>query len=48
MKQITIRLNAQEQELVKVVSAHPKFRSYKDPKTVYMNAIAAAVNIISR
>ncbi len=48
MKQITIRLNAQEQELVKVVSAHPKFRSYKDPKTVYMNAIAAAVNFISR
>ena len=48
MKQIIIRLNEQEQELVKVVSAHPKFRSYKDPKTVYMNAIAAAIKTISR
>jgi hypothetical protein len=48
MKQIIIRLDEQEWELVKVVSAHPKFRSYKDPKTVYMNAITAAVNIISR
>ena len=48
MKTITIRLSDQEQELVKVVAAHPKFKSYKDPKIVYMNAIAAAVAIISR
>ena len=48
MKHINFRLNDQEQELLKVVAAHPKFKSYKDPKTVYMNAIAAAVAIISR
>jgi hypothetical protein len=48
MKQITIRLNEQEQELVQLVSAHPKFRSYKDPKTVYMNAIATAIKTISK
>jgi hypothetical protein len=48
MKSINFRLNDQEQELVKVVSAHPKFKLYKDPKIVYMNAITAAVNTISR
>jgi len=48
MKSITFRLNDQEQELVKVVAQNPKFKSYKDPKIVYMNAIAAAVAVISR
>ena len=48
MKKITVELNDQEWQLVQGVSNHQKFKSYKDPKVVYMNAIAAAVTIISR
>ena len=38
MKSYTFRLTDEEQQIIDVVSKNNKYRHFKDPKVVYMNA----------
>ena len=38
MKSYTFRLTDEEQQIIDVVSKNHKYRNFKDPKVVYMNA----------
>ena len=38
MKSYSFRLTDEEQQIIDVVSKNPKYRIYKDPKAIYLNA----------
>ena len=48
MKSYTFRLTDEEQQIIDVVSKNNKYRHFKDPKVVYMNAAMDVLKKLAR
>jgi len=48
MRTITFKLNDQEQQIVDAVTKNTRYRHFKDPKRVYMDAAMEALKALSK
>ena len=47
MKRINFTINDDEENMLKLVLRNNKFKAYKDPKIVYLDALFKAVAVIA-
>ena len=47
MINVNIKLTPEEHSMYKLVSAHNKYKHYKDHKTIYLKALTEAFKVIA-